>query len=336
MRHLQTGVAVAACEAQVRRQFSIAAVYRPPRRTVAAIEADISELEQQYQRVLLQYPGPIIIMGDMNCNMLESGTNAGKDRLCEMLQSFQLEQYVKQPTFSSGSLLDVVIRNQTDFIQRVACYSCTFSPHLFVRTLLSSPKCRNKPSHVHSRLLRNVNRGALFHDLSCVDWSGVFIPESVADQWDFLLDNLIPIIDRHAPMKRVTIRNPRAPAVSAATLDLMAERRGTLRREGRSAAFRDLDRRVRMAIRRDCRSDIEERLRNEGSSSLYRAIRPVIASKVSRARNLPVVTPDEMNDFFVNVGPRVTAGLADLGPSPYVPCRLPRVGACGFRVTGIT
>ena len=90
-------------------QFSIAAVYRPPRRAVAAIEAGISELEQQYQRVLLQYPGPIIIMGDMNCNMLESGTNAGKDRLCEMLQSFQLEQYVKQPTFSSGSLLNVVI-----------------------------------------------------------------------------------------------------------------------------------------------------------------------------------------------------------------------------------
>ena len=317
-------------------QFSIAAVYRPPRRTVAAIEADISELEQQYQRVLLHYPGPILIMGDLKCNMLEPGNNAGKDRLCEMIQSFQLHQYVKQPTFVSGSLLDVVMCNETNFIRRLACLNCAFSPHHFIRTLLFSPKCRNKPVRIHSRLLKRIDRCALYHDLYCVDWSGVFSLASVADQWKFLLDNLLPIIDSHAPIKRITIRNPRAPAVSAATLDLMALRRGVLRREWRTAGYRDIDRRVRAAIRHDCRSDIQERLRNEGSSSLYRVIRPVIAGKVNRARDLPVATPDEMNDFFVSVGPRVAASLAGLGPPPDVPCRLPRVGACGFRVTGIT
>ena len=144
------------------------------------------------------------------------------------------------------------------------------------------------------------------------------------------------LLHSHAPMKRTTIRDPRAPAVSAATLDLMALRRGVLRREWRTAGYRDIDRRVRAAIRHDCRSDIQERLRNEGNSSLYRVIRPVIAGKVSRARDLPVATPDGMNDFFVNVGPRVAASLAGLGPPPDVPCRLPRVGACGFRVTSTT
>ena len=39
-------------------QFTIAAVYRPPRRAVAAVQADINELEVQYQRVLLRLPGP--------------------------------------------------------------------------------------------------------------------------------------------------------------------------------------------------------------------------------------------------------------------------------------
>ena len=175
--------------------FSIAAVYRPPRRTVAAIEADVSELEQQYQRVLLHYPGPILIMGDLNCNMLEPGNNAGKDRLCEMLQSFHLQQFVSQPTFTSGSLLDVVISNRTDFIRRVACFNCALSPHHFVRTLIFSPKCRNRPTRVHSRLLKRVDRCALSHDLFCVDWSGVFNFTSVADQWKFLLDNILPIID---------------------------------------------------------------------------------------------------------------------------------------------
>ncbi|KAF0298489.1 hypothetical protein FJT64_004166 [Amphibalanus amphitrite] len=52
------------------RQFSIAAVYRPPRRTVAAVQADLDELEVQFQRVLLQHSGPIFIMGDLNLQTL--------------------------------------------------------------------------------------------------------------------------------------------------------------------------------------------------------------------------------------------------------------------------
>ena len=109
-----------------------------------------------------------------------------------------------------------------------------------------------------------------------------------------------------------------------------------LRREGRSPAYRELDRRVRSAIRHDCRVDIEARLRTEGSCSLYRVVRPLVAGKRSDSVTLPSATPDEMNEFFVNVGPRVAASLAGSGVPPDVPCRLPRVGACGFRVAEVT
>ena len=132
----------------------------------------------------------------------------------------------------------------------------------------------------------------------------------------------------------MTIRNPSAPAVTPATLDLMAQRRGVLRREGRSPTFREFDR--RSAIRRDSRADIEERLREQGSSSLYRTVRPLVAGKRSSTATLSAATPDELNTYFVNVGPRVAADLASLGMSPDVPCRLPRVGACAFRVAGLT
>ena len=116
----------------------------------------------------------------------------------------------------------------------------------------------------------------------------------------------------------------------------MTQRRGVLRREGRSPAFRDLDREVRSTIRSDCREDIQERLRDPRSSSLYRVLRPVIAGKRSSAPSLPATSLDEINIYSVNVGPRVAAGLFDLGPPPHIPCRLPRVGACGFRVSDTT
>ena len=197
-------------------------------------------------------------------------------------------------------------------------------------------KCRSKPSRVRTRILKHIDHPSLLRDLYFVDWTGVFTADSVGDMWSHLLGLLTPVIDKHAPVKCISIRNPTAPPVSSATLDLMAQRRGVLRREGKSSAFRDLDRRVRSAIRRDCRAGIVESLRAQGSSSLYRSIRPFLAGKKDGARNLPAATPDEMNRHFVNVGPRVAASLAGLGRPPGVPCRLPRVGTCGYRVAGTT
>ena len=318
------------------RHFTIAAVYRPPRRTAAALRADFGELELQYQRVLLHHPGPIIVMGDLNCNLLDTDSNACKDRICDMLQSFHLHQFVHQPTYSSGSLLDVVFSNSDDLVQRVGVYPCSFSPHNYVRLLLSIPKCRSKPARIRSRSLKRLCHPDLLDDLYRVDWTGIFSCVSVASMWSHFTDRFLPVIDAHAPFRTMTVRNPTAPAVTAATLQLMSQRRGVLRREGRSPVFRDLDRRVRSAVRRDCRADIEVRLRDQGSSSLYRVVRPVIAGKRSTTPRLPSATPDEINSFFVNVGPRVAASLTDLGVPPDVPCRLPRVGACGFCVTGVT
>ena len=312
--------------------FTLAAVYRPPRRTAAALQADFTELETQYQRVLLQYPGPVFILGDLNCNMLDFVTN----RLSEMLQSLHLHQFVAQPTYSSGSLLDVVISNSSDAVRKVGVFKCAFSPHSFVRSLLSFTKCRVKPCRVQTRILKRIDHVSLLRDLYAVDWTGVYNLDSVAAMWSHMLALLTPVIDIHAPVKCILIRNPTAPPVTGATLDLMAQRRGVLRSEGKTPAFRDLDRRVRSAIRRDCRAGIAESLRAQGSSSLYRSIRPVLAGKRDGARSLPAATPDEINAHFVGVGPRVAASLAGLGPPPDIPCRLPRVGACGFRVAGTT
>ena len=275
-------------------------------------------------------------MGDLNCNLLDTSPCAGRARLLEMLRSFSLNQYVTQPTFSSGSLLDVVICNSSDVVKHVGSFKCALSPHHFVRTLLRFPKNRRKPFHIRTRILRGIDRDSLFRDLHLVDWSGIFNCQSVADMWSYVIYCLLPALDRHAPLKTMVVRNPGAPAVTSATLTLMAERRGVLRREGRSPTFRELDRRVRSAIRRDSRVDIEERLRAQGSSSLYRTVRPLIAGKRSSSVNLPSATPGELNAYFVSVGPRVAADLASLGVPPDVPCRLPRVGACGFRVAGVT
>ena len=43
-----------------------------------------------------------------------------------------------------------------------------------------------------------------------------------------------------------------------------------------------------------------------------------------------------INTYFAGVGPRIAAERSAVGPPPEVPCRLSRVGACGFRVSDTT
>ena len=199
----------------------------------------------QFERVLLRHPGPVFIMGDLNCDLTDTSSSPGKDRLLEMPRSFSLEQFVTKPTYSTGSLLDVVICNSGDVVQRVGAFKCAFSPHCFIRVLLSLPKCRRKPRHIRTRLFKNIDHLSLLHDLHLVDWSGVFNCPCVVDKWSYITHRLLSVLDRYAPLRTTCIRNPRAPAVTSATLCLMAERRGVLRREGKSPAFRQLDRRGR-------------------------------------------------------------------------------------------
>ena len=68
---------------------------------------------------------------------------------------------------------------------------------------------------------------------------------------------------------------------------------------------------------------------------MWKAIRSTVDTGKSD-RKLPDVTPDQLNDFFVSVGPRVAGEVRDMGQTRDVPCRLPRVGACAFQLAPLT
>ena len=56
---------------------------------------------------------------------------------------------------------------------------------------------------------------------------------TVHDQWQASLTHFLPILDDHAHLKNLTIRNPTAaPRLSAATCYLMVKRRAAQRLQG--------------------------------------------------------------------------------------------------------
>ena len=164
----------------------------------------------------------------------------------------------------------------------------------------------------------------------------MFLRAGVADQWTAFIDILSPILDFHAPSQRIKLYNPSAPPASDATLRLMAQRRGLLARDGRTPAFLALDKKVKSAIRSDVRHDITRRVNEQGPTTIFRNIREIIAGKKSARRAAPEATPDELNEYFVGVGPRVASEVRGRGEPPQLPCRLPRVGACAFTLEPIS
>ena len=163
-----------------------------------------------------------------------------------------------------------------------------------------------------------------------MDWNLVISQPEVSEQWSALINCLIPILDRFAPLKRIKIRNPSAPPVSDITRDLMAQRRRLLAVSGRTPEFVELNKRVRSAIRHDTRQDIARRVRETGPTAIFRNVRQIIARKKSNNRVVPEATPDELNQYFVSVGPHVANQVRARGDPNSLPVRLPRVGTSAF------
>ena len=320
------------------RKLIVCSLYRPPRHSEMALCADFADLEAQLQRVIIDYPRtPLVICGDINCDLLKDPSFRARQHLSSFLSDYTLDQLVSVPTFTSGSLLDVCMVNKPELIRKTSVEFCHFSPHKFISVDVNVPKQRLKPTIISSRSLSRIDISALNYDLQLVDWNSVFTAATVSEQWDTFLSNFLPIIDDHAPLKRITIRNPTAPPVSAATRDLMSRRRAALRRSGRqSAEYKELNRFVRSAIRRDRRAELQREISERGPNKVWQSIRSVVAGKRDGHSLQPHLPADDLNAFFVSVGPRIAAEIRTENTTTDLSVRLPRVGACSFELRAIS
>ena len=277
-----------------------------------------------------------VLSGDFNCDLLKGDSDSACRSLKRFVSDFELSQYVSVPTYATGSLLDVLIVSGP-YVTRCGTRFCHFSPHVFVRAHLCLPIQRRKAVTVRTRSVRRIDTPSFHLDLMAANWSPVIRCGGVTEQWDTFSRIFTPILDQHAPIRDITIRNPTAPPVTDATKDLMARRRQALRDHGRdSHVYRDLNRTVRSAIRRDSRNDIDRRIKEAGPNSVWRNLRAVVGDKKAGQRVLPSIPVEQLNRFFVDVGPRVAAEVAAGGPRPQLDCRLPRVVSRTFDVTPVS
>ena len=118
---------------------------------------------------------------------------------------------------------------------------------------------------------------------------------------------------------------------------LLLRRSEALRVHGHgSAEYQAANRLARSAFRSDKKQYVSERVREQGRGSVWKNIKDIVGSKRPSVQTLPSASADDLNNFFVGVGPRVAAELDSCGPAPSLPTRLPRVGACAFSLQPVS
>ena len=307
--------------------------YRPPSKTAAEFDADMNELENQVQSALSRYNGLAVFIGDLNCNMNDS--NIRSDKLVQLLSRYRLHQCIKRGSITyrpASSLLDVLITNRHDRVVRAGTLQCSFSPHNFIRALLQIKKEKPKKQVVTCRSTSKVNWDLLKLELSLTDWDQVTEASTVEVKSKHFTESFMTVVNAHAPVRSITIKNHTAPPLTAPTLQLLARRREA-ERNGGETSYKILNRQCRAAMRRDCREDIARRLSEEGRSATWKITRSLLAGKRSVERPVPLVSVDYLNNFFATVGSRTSAVV---NSTRNVPLLLPRIATCSLKLRPVS
>ena len=97
------------------KSFFICTAYRPPDTSLSCFETDFSETLTS----ALSFNKPIYILGDLNCNVLDSN-NPGQCALSNFCTCFNLTQMVDNPTRvteHSRTLIDVILTSSENNIK---------------------------------------------------------------------------------------------------------------------------------------------------------------------------------------------------------------------------
>ncbi len=96
------------------KAFLVNVWYRPP--------SSIAEIFDDYEKVLEKMDAEdleVICIGDFNCDWSRQGTQSHTDKLKDMMELYQFEQLIKEPTRvteNTSTLIDLAFTNKAELI----------------------------------------------------------------------------------------------------------------------------------------------------------------------------------------------------------------------------
>jgi hypothetical protein len=147
--------------------------------------------------------------------------------LTKFCSSFNLSQLINQPTRvteNSKTLIDVFLTSTPNLVAETKVVPVSISDHDLVFASLKLKKERTKPVYIYARSYKRYNREAFLKDMSAAPWSVVDCFDDVEDSLNAFNLLFNEILDCHAPVKKIKIRNRPNPFVTDDIRELMKTR----------------------------------------------------------------------------------------------------------------
>jgi hypothetical protein len=139
----------------------------------------MSDIDSDHQEIYL--------LGDLNCDMLDSSSHVTK-RSNLLMESYQLSQVITQPTRvtqSSSTLIDVCITSNPEHIILSDVISLGISDHNLIHVVRKSNSVAKTHSHksVRVRNFKNFNANSFQEDLVNEPWHLIELQSNIDLKW---------------------------------------------------------------------------------------------------------------------------------------------------------
>ena len=206
------------------KPFTIVTCYRPPdsdEQFFNLFESMIGKLETKNKE--------IIIMGDLNCNLAAPTLNHNAKLLSSICEEYQFEQMIKEHTWvtkESRTLIDVILTNNP---QRTVCAGVShiaISDHslIYAERKIAVPT-KNKHQSIEFRNMKRFNVRAFQNDINTINWEQIAHAEDPNMMWIRWKELFLSVANKHAPIKRMRIRNKQSPWITPAIRERMKGRK---------------------------------------------------------------------------------------------------------------
>ena len=309
----ESGLHILWLKIQIRnlKSFLICTVYRPPNTSINCLDNELSIRLVE----ALYLNKPIFILGDLNCNMLNANDPLFQ-ALTTFCLAFNLSQLVHQPTRvteTSKSLLDILLVSNKNLVIETKVIPVSISDHDLIYATLKLKKERSKPVYVPVRSFKHYDTEAFLKDMFQVPWPVIDTFDNVEDSLDAFNLLFNEVLDNHAPIRNIKVRNRPCPFMTEKIRSLMKIRdkwrklarktNDPLHWSGYKTRKREVKRELRLAEREFVADQIKNNPNN--ARCLWKTIRSCIPNKSACRRSFTkddILVANEFNTFFSSIG----------------------------------
>uniref|UniRef100_A0A6P8INI3 Uncharacterized protein LOC116303067 n=1 Tax=Actinia tenebrosa TaxID=6105 RepID=A0A6P8INI3_ACTTE len=304
------------------KSFVVCTTYRPPGSPIACLDNDLGP--SLISALLLNKP--IYILGDINCNLLQSDL-PDSQALISFCSTYNLNQIVTQPTritHSTESLIDVILVSNAKHVLDTKVLSSSISDHDLVYAELGLKKPRTQATFVTTRTLKEYSPDKFLNDIALAPWSVLDVFDDPDDKLYAFNSMFNDILEEHALVKTIRMRGRPNPYITDEIRNLMATRDNWKRNFRQTkdpfawSAYknfsREVKREIRMAEKEFVAQQIKENKNN--TNSMWKAIRGCIPKKSASQKTYSKdneIVANEINIFFANVGTNTIEKVNALG-----------------------